>query len=319
MRMLLAALVFTAAASSLVPVQASQQIVSAVSGKCLANPRGSMDPAVRLIAAACNGNPNQLWEFHADGRIVNKKSGLCIGVPKGKKKSGSGVFQAKCGAGPHRLWSVDFIGDVTITLSNQMSGLCLDTEQKPGKKRPKAIQATCSGAAGQQWLVTAAPQSESSAATPKQEFDPAEPARELIAVSHANLSAQSIADLEEHFSKDRLDRLFSADFIGFYKRAADTPQARHMGRPLDYDVVINAQDGCPLENVTIDIKQEFQHSWDVIAHFQSKVCWGDKTYTKVVFIVVEENGRLVVDDIFTYNGPSGDSVKIALDQLVLNQ
>ena len=302
------------------PATAADRIINAETERCLANPDGQMKVAVRLVTAKCTGRPNQNWEFHADGRIVNGKSGLCMGVPKGQKKSGTGVFQAKCNGKKYRLWDVEFVGDATVVIRNRNSGLCLDFKKKPKKLRPKMTQVTCNGSESQQWSVRAA-------ANPKKKqtkFDPASHVRKVMSIAENNFSANPSADTGGYFSKGRLKQLYSRDFASFYQRAAKSPEARERGGyPLDYDFLTGAQDGCPLKKISITSNKAFEHSWDVTVHFQAKTCFGTErkyqTFTKLVFVVIREKGKPVIDDIFRHDGGTSASLKLELDQIAQNQ
>ncbi|PHR23064.1 MAG: hypothetical protein COA37_10165 [Hoeflea sp.] len=144
-------------------------------------------------------------------------------------------------------------------------------------------------------------------------FDPEAPARKMLRLD-------SKGDPSPYFSEDRLATLYSRDLVGFYNRAVNTPWAQQMGGSVfDYDFVIGGQDHCPLENMTFQTEQPFETSWDVTVQFQSRSCWGTEEYTKVVFLIIEENGRPVIDDIFVYHGGETDILKVTLDQFWLQQ
>ncbi|MEP4769446.1 MAG: RICIN domain-containing protein [Roseibium sp.] len=293
---------------------ASQQIVSAANGSCLANPKGSLKPATRLVVTPCNGNPNQLWEFFADGRIVNVKSGLCMGVPWSKKDQRAGVYQGECEEKKHRLWQVEFVGDATIVVRSEAGGLCLDIENRAKTEKSKAVQDPCADIPSQIWMTTGAGVAKSHASV----FDPTVPVREMLAVTSHNFSSPDVDQLESYFSDKRLERLYSEDLASFYDRALKTKWARQMGGVVpDYDIITNSQDGCPLENLTIETEQPFETSWDVTVHFQFQTCWGDQARSKVVFLIVEEDNQPVIDDIFTYENGNSQSLKVALDQIYL--
>lgn len=76
-----------------------------------------------------------------------------------------------------------------------------------------------------------------------------------------------------------------------------------------------------MRNLTIETEKPFEHSWDVTASFQFMTCWGSQAeyqaYSKVVFLVIEEGGRAVIDDVFTYEDGASESLKVALDQITL--
>lgn len=304
--------------------QAAQQIVSAANGSCLANPDGSLEPATRLVVTPCTGTSDQLWEFFADGRIVNATSGLCMGVPWSKMDQRAGVYQVECDGKKHRLWQVDFVGDATIVIRSEAGGLCLDVENRAKTESSNAVQDPCSDIPSQMWMTTGAASavsapipapipSQAPTPAPAAAFDPSVPVREVM-----RLDAKG--DTLAYFSEERLATLYSQDLVGFYNRAARTPLAQQMGgRVFDYDFIIGGQDHCPLQNISFQSEQAFQTSWDVTVQFQSEACWGNQETTKVVFLVVEENGRPVIDDIFAYHDGETDVLKVTLDQFLPQQ
>jgi len=307
------ALVLLTGTFSLGAANAGQKIVSAANGNCLASSERSQEPATRLVVTPCNDNPNQHWEFFPDGRIENVKSGLCMGIPWSKMNQRAGVYQVECDGKKHRLWQIEFIGDATVVVRSQAGGLCLDLEKKTKAAKTNAVQDPCTGAPSQIWMTTAAASALHVPAAAQSAFDPAAPVREILRLD-------SKGDTLSYFSEDRLATLYSKDLIGFYNRALNTPWAQEMGgRVFDYDFVISGQDHCPLENMTFQTEQPFETSWDVTVQFQSQACWGNEDYTKVVFLVIGENGRPVIDDIFAYHGGETDILKVTLDQFWLQQ
>lgn len=239
----------------LTPAHSGQQIISAVFGKYLANSKGGMKPAVRLIAAKCSRNPDQLWEFHADGRTVSDKSSLCMGVPRGKMKSGSGVFQATCSDQANQRQQGDFIEDATVVLQVESSDLCMTFEKKSNKKRPGTTQVNCSESAIQRWIVYAVATTKPAASS----FDVTELVREIRAAAAANLGTQDASGLEDYYSEDRLFHLYNQELVSLYQRAANTPRARQFGgSPFDNDVIVDSQDRCPLRNFTIETEKTFR-------------------------------------------------------------
>lgn len=302
--------------------EAAQQIISAANGSCLANPKGNMEPATRLVVVPCNGNPNQLWEFYPDGRIVNAKSGLCLSVPAKKLNQRAGVYQANCNNKKHRLWQPEFVGDAVVKVRSG-GGLCLDIQNKGTSVRSKAVQATCAESASQVWQVAYAPvpKAAASAPAPSVAFDPEEPVREIISIAESNFSVPFPGVMIDYFAKGRLERIYSKDLIGFYKRAIKTEAARQMGgRAPDFDILTGTQDACPLENISLKTEKPFESSWDVSVTYQYQACWGNPALTKTDFIIIEEGGQPVIDDIFTYDEAEAvSSLKVALDQYVLGR
>ncbi|AYG68199.1 hypothetical protein CCGE531_10765 [Rhizobium sp. CCGE531] len=133
------------------------------------------------------------------------------------------------------------------------------------------------------------------------------------------------SDWQDIFDDDKLKDLYSKDFAVKYKAAAQFPAADEDGiSPFDYDVIVNAQDACPLEDMKIAAQPPKNNATEVLATFKKSTCMGsDADYQKVTtvrFEVVEEGGRPVVDDIVT-NDDNGNpsSLKSVMQDLVKQQ
>lgn len=142
-------------------------------------------------------------------------------------------------------------------------------------------------------------------AAPALAAEPTDPVRDVMAVTENNWATDP-AGYQALFTDDRLSRLFSADFQMRYAEAMKTPYAKEAGSPFDYDVVTNAQDGCPLENVTISPPKPVDDDvFHVTVRFQTLACVGDapeyQTYSTARFSMVEENGEARIDDIVAIN------------------
>jgi len=119
------------------------------------------------------------------------------------------------------------------------------------------------------------------------------------------------------FTQDRLATLYSRDIL---QSGSEAPWAQQMGgRVFDHDFIIGGQDHRPLQNISFQSEQAFQTSWEVTVQFQSETCWGNQETTKVVFLVVQENGRPGIDDIFACHDGETDVLKVDLDQFLLQQ
>jgi hypothetical protein len=126
------------------------------------------------------------------------------------------------------------------------------------------------------------------------------PVRAVMAAAEANWSDQP-GEYQDYFSKERLATLYSAGFVALYRAASDTPFAREAGTPFDWDVIVNAQDGCPLQNLSVTPSGREGDATLVSARFQNMTCFGTdpeyQAYSEATFVVVEEDGRAVIDDI----------------------
>lgn len=156
------------------------------------------------------------------------------------------------------------------------------------------------------------------AATPVLAADMAAPVRAVIAAAEANW-ADPPQDFQDYFSEERLASLYSADLAARYRKAADTPFAREMGTPLDWDVVVNAQDGCPLKDVTVAQAGQEGAATRIVARFRALTCFGTDAeyqgFQEAHFLVVEEGGRPVIDDIVTPLDGEAQSLKAQLDAI----
>ncbi len=133
------------------------------------------------------------------------------------------------------------------------------------------------------------------------------------------------SDWQDIFDESKLKDIYSKDFAAKYEAAAQFPAADEDGiSPFDYDVIVNAQDACPLEDVKIAAQPPKDNVTEVLATFKKSTCMGsDADYQKVTtvrFEVIEEDGRPVVDDIVT-NDDNGNpsSLKSVMQDLVKQQ
>ncbi|MFN3364538.1 MAG: hypothetical protein ACK40W_11290 [Allorhizobium sp.] len=139
------------------------------------------------------------------------------------------------------------------------------------------------------------------------------PVREVVEATARNWAEGSTGQEEEVFSTDRLTRLFSKDFASAFEAASknppyDIPEGETTGFPFDYDPIAQGQDGCPFEDIRIEDDGDGQ----VTALFDNRSCFGgaDAPDTVLIFHVVEEGGRPVIDDIYPVeDGQSGSSIK----------
>ncbi|MGY5776769.1 hypothetical protein [Rhizobium sp. LEGMi135b] len=133
------------------------------------------------------------------------------------------------------------------------------------------------------------------------------------------------SDWQDIFDESKLKDIYSKDFGAKYQAAAQFPAADEDGiSPFDYDVIVNAQDACPLEEVKIAAQPPKSNVTEVLATFKKSTCMGsDADYQKtttVRFEVIEEGGKPVVDDIIT-NDDNGNpsSLKSLMVDLVKQQ
>jgi len=146
------------------------------------------------------------------------------------------------------------------------------------------------------------------ASSPAPAADATAPVDEVREVTKANWSEDG-GEFEELFSEDRLARLYSQEFVTLFRAASDSPFAREAGTPFDYDVVVNAQDGCPLQDVSVAEGPSEGDVTAVLARYRFTACMGDtpefQALSETRFDVVEEEGRAVIDDIRNQDGTGG--------------
>jgi len=133
------------------------------------------------------------------------------------------------------------------------------------------------------------------------------------------------SDWQDIFDDSRLKTVYSKDFGAKYQAAAQFPAADEDGiSPFDYDVIVNAQDACPLEDMKLAAQPQKGEVTEVLATFKKATCMGtDADYQKtttVRFEVIQETGKPVIDDIITIddNG-SPSSLKSVMQDLVKQQ
>ncbi len=138
--------------------------------------------------------------------------------------------------------------------------------------------------------------------------DATAPVDEVMEVTKVNWSEDG-GEFQELFSEDRLTRLYSRDFVALFRAASDSEFAREAGTPFDYDVVVNAQDGCPLQDVSVVEGPSEGAVSVVLARYRFMACMGDtpdfQALSETRFDVVEEDGRAVIDDIRNQDGTGG--------------
>lgn len=110
----------------------------------------------------------------------------------------------------------------------------------------------------------------------------------------------------EYFSAKRLETSFSDQFVQAFAAASKNPpfgleEGQTSGYPFDYDVITYSQDGCPLEDVKITDTGKSGAVTSVKVTFRLWGCSEDATekavVSEVLFDVIEEGGRPVINDI----------------------
>jgi hypothetical protein len=150
------------------------------------------------------------------------------------------------------------------------------------------------------------------------------PALEIMSAATANwqemgTDTDTPPPYTDYFSEDFLKRLYSKDFVARYKEAAKYPAYDDGGSPFDYDPIIGGQDGCTLKDVTTAEGQPANGAEDVTVTFDNSHCFGERVAgwqpEKLVFKLIEEDGRAVIDDIERPSFEDAASLKKELQEI----
>ena len=151
--------------------------------------------------------------------------------------------------------------------------------------------------------------------------DTTAPVKEIMADTQKNWAGDN-SDWIDIFAEGPLGRLFSKDFGDKYKAAAQNPAADEDGiSPFDYDVIVNGQDACPLQDLSIESGQPANSTTEVTVKFKAATCMegapNKDAFTTVRFEVIEESGKAVIDDIMIQGeeGQGPISLKEAMVQI----
>ncbi|GGF03789.1 hypothetical protein H1W37_09660 [Stappia taiwanensis] len=157
--------------------------------------------------------------------------------------------------------------------------------------------------------------------------DPLAPVAEVMRITAGNW-ADDGSEPQELFTEERLDRLFSRDFSARYRAAAAFPAMEGGTSPFDYDVIVNAQDGCPLTDLSIARTEDGKTGEAagsgaptlIVARFNATACFNEASEvqapSEVRFTIIDEDGRSVIDDIQTEaDNEEFGSLKAELDTI----
>jgi len=125
------------------------------------------------------------------------------------------------------------------------------------------------------------------------------------------------------FSEERLQRLYSKDFVTLYRAAMKHPIYENGETPFDFDVIVQAQDSCTPENIDMHLfktsgaVREYEVSFARLGCFDG----GDpKERTTIYIDIVKQDGRDVIDDIVTYeDSGKADSTKVLMANIAEGQ
>ncbi len=133
-----------------------------------------------------------------------------------------------------------------------------------------------------------------------QAADPVAPVKEIMGEAVSGWS-ENPGEGEDYFSAARLGRIYSADFDKVYQAAAKFPAYDEGDSPFDYDVIVSGQDSCSINELSIAPGPETAGKTDVKVTFDNTHCFGERAPdwkpSELHFMVIEEGGRDVIDDI----------------------
>lgn len=129
---------------------------------------------------------------------------------------------------------------------------------------------------------------------------PADPVRTLLDLASRTFESDRSA-APDYFSAERLATLYSKDFVARYQAATKFMDDSE-DRVLDRDMLTREpSDSCPFEDVKISVGPTDKGITQVLASFKPYNCKeGDPIQGEirtVTFIVKQEDGRDVIDDI----------------------
>jgi hypothetical protein len=153
--------------------------------------------------------------------------------------------------------------------------------------------------------------------------DATAPVREIMAEAENGWSETPVGEPRDYFDKERLGRIYSEDFARTYRDAARFPAFDDGDQPLDYDPIVSGQDSCALKDVKIKPAAPVGGRTDVTVTFDNVYCLNEVNGTEETkgaaardpdnttdmeeapkrepavlhFLVTEEKGRPVIDDI----------------------
>lgn len=149
-----------------------------------------------------------------------------------------------------------------------------------------------------------------------QSFDVTAPVREVLAVINKILPSRNKSQARDYFSEDHLTRLFSEEFGNLYRWSIDMYYL-----VLKHDEITGTKNVCPTPKLDIEQVERPDAEWDVVTRFQHESCLENQNkpgaISKIVFQVIEENGRPVIDDILAYQDDKPNSLKTFWNKILL--
>ena len=125
---------------------------------------------------------------------------------------------------------------------------------------------------------------------------------------------------ENYFDVAHL-KYFSAEFTKTFHEAEKHPAYdtdTGIGYPFEYDVIVGGQDSCELKDIKISAGEAVDGNTPVAVTFNNKSCMeGEeaKDMTHLTFVVTEEKGKAVIDDIIREGEGSQETTNSLRDEM----
>ncbi|WP_156318566.1 hypothetical protein [Rhizobium sp. AAP43] len=138
--------------------------------------------------------------------------------------------------------------------------------------------------------------------------EPSDPVKVLMRVAGWKEAGGPDAQASGYFDDTLLSTIYSQSFVEVYRLAQKTDELQDgAGYMTGYDVIIGGQDSCELEKVRIEAGTKSGDITPVSVYFDAVSCFGltpDLSKPGVIFHVIEEGGRAVIDNFWNrdYNG-----------------
>lgn len=114
---------------------------------------------------------------------------------------------------------------------------------------------------------------------------------------------------------------FSQEFAAQFHEAEKHPAYdtdTGVGYPFEYDVIVGGQDSCELKDIKIAAGEAVDGNTPIEVTFNNKSCMeGEeaKDLTHLTFVVTEENGKQVIDDILREGDDSQEATNSLRDEM----
>lgn len=152
--------------------------------------------------------------------------------------------------------------------------------------------------------------------------DATAPVKVIMDIAQKSFSGGSTDDW--YFDEAHL-KLFSENFVKTYREAEKHPAYdtdTGVGSPFDYDVIVMGQDSCELKKIKITAGEAVDGTTPVNVSFNNKSCMEGaeaKDISHLTFVVVEEGGKAVIDDILREGEGTQEttnSLRDEMDQII---